>query len=103
MLLIYCLAVDICHAMHPGDGVSNAPKQRREKRGPNINTNFNIVCGLLGIVTAQLVKVVVHKPCCFLDNPACAPLSIRVLFQLSATHFSVYRSAEFTQRSILPA
>ncbi len=27
--------------MHPGDGVSNAPRQRREKRGPNINTNFN--------------------------------------------------------------
>ncbi len=43
MLLIYSLAVDICHAMHPGDGDgdSNAPRRQREKRGPNFNTNFN--------------------------------------------------------------
>ncbi len=41
MLLIYSLAVDICHAMHLGDGVSNAPRRRRERRGPNFNTNFN--------------------------------------------------------------
>ncbi len=41
MLLIYSQTIDIRHAMHLGDGVSSAPRQRREKRGPNSNTNFN--------------------------------------------------------------
>ncbi len=62
---IYSLAVDICHAMHLGDGDSNAPRRQREKRGPNFRSATVSSMYLAVLDTSRVVQALfgLFMPC----------------------------------------